>query len=51
MGISRTTCQYKKKVKDDSEVQDALSVLTTKHAAIGLAMLLPVVEQRICLEP
>ena len=35
IGISRTTCQYKAKVKDDSEVQDALSVLTTKHAAIG----------------
>ena len=35
MGISRTTCQYKAKPKDDQEVQDALTVLTTKHAAIG----------------
>ncbi len=35
MGISRTTCQYKAKLKDDHEVQDALTVLTTKHAAIG----------------
>jgi putative transposase len=35
MGISRTTCQYKAKPKDDHEVQDALTVLTTKHAAIG----------------
>lgn len=35
IGISRTTCQYKAKVKDDSEVQDALCVLTNKHAAIG----------------
>jgi putative transposase len=35
MGISRTTCQYKAKQKDDTELQDALSALTTKHVAIG----------------
>jgi putative transposase len=35
MGISRTTCQYKAKPKDDSEVQTVLTALTTKHAAIG----------------
>jgi putative transposase len=35
MGMSRTTCQYKAKVKDDKEVQDALTALTTKHVAIG----------------
>ena len=35
MGISRTTCQYKAKPKDDSELQDALTALTTKHVAIG----------------
>jgi putative transposase len=35
MGISRTTCQYKAKVKDDKQVQEALTALTTKHAAIG----------------
>jgi putative transposase len=35
VGISRTTCQYKKKIKDDSEVQAALTELTDKHAAIG----------------
>lgn len=35
MGISRTTCQYKAKLKDDSEVQRVLTALTTKHAAIG----------------
>lgn len=35
MGISRTTCQYKAKLKDDSEVQTVLTALTTKHAAIG----------------
>jgi len=33
IGISRTTCQYQK--KDDSELQDALTHLTTKHTAIG----------------
>src|SRR5688500_5021040 len=35
MGISRTTCQYKAKSKDDFELQSALSTLTDKHAAIG----------------
>jgi len=35
IGISRTTCQYQSKPKDDKEVQDALTGLTTKHAAIG----------------
>jgi putative transposase len=35
MGISRTTCQYKNKLKDDTELQDALVALTTKHVAIG----------------
>jgi len=35
MGMSRTTCQYKARVKDDKEIQEALIALTTKHAAIG----------------
>jgi putative transposase len=35
MGISRTTCQYQAKPKDDQEVQEALTTLTTKHASIG----------------
>lgn len=35
MGISRTTCQYKAKQKDDGELQTALTALTDKHAAIG----------------
>jgi putative transposase len=35
MGISRTTCQYKAKPKDDSELQSVLTTLTTKHATIG----------------
>jgi putative transposase len=35
MGISRTTCQYKSKLKDDRPLQDALTALTTKHVAIG----------------
>ena len=35
MGISRTTCQYQAKPKDDLEVQEALTALTTKHASIG----------------
>lgn len=35
MGISRTTCQYKAKQKDDGELQAALTALTDKHAAIG----------------
>jgi len=35
IGISRTSYQYQSKSKDDSEVQDALTALTIKHAAIG----------------
>lgn len=35
IGLSRTTYQYKRKAKDDSEVQEALTALTTKHPAIG----------------
>lgn len=35
MGISRTTCQYKAKPKDDNELQSVLTTLTTKHSAIG----------------
>jgi len=35
MGISRTSCQYRAKQKDDSAIQDELQRLTTKHAAIG----------------
>jgi len=35
MGISRTTCQYKAKPKDDSDLQNALTALTTKHVSIG----------------
>jgi len=35
MGISRTTYQYQAKPKDDQEVQEALTILTTKHASIG----------------
>lgn len=35
IGISRTTCQYQAKSKDDTELQTALTALTTKHAAIG----------------
>ena len=35
MGISRTTCQYQAKSKDDTELQTALTALTTRHAAIG----------------
>lgn len=35
MGISRTTCQYQAKPKDDLEIQEALTALTTKHASIG----------------
>lgn len=34
-GISRTTCQYQAKPKDDRELQQALTALTDKHAAIG----------------
>lgn len=33
--MSRTTCQYQRRPKDDQPVQDALTSLTTKHAAIG----------------
>lgn len=35
IGISRTTYQYKAKPKDDTELQDALTALTSKHVAIG----------------
>ena len=35
MGISRTTCQYIAKAKDDKDLQEALTTLTTKHASIG----------------
>jgi hypothetical protein len=31
IGISRTTYQYKRKPKDDQEVQQALTTLTQKH--------------------
>lgn len=33
--LSRTTYQYKRKAKDDGEVQEALTILTTRHPAIG----------------
>jgi len=33
--LSRTTYQYKRNPKDDSDVQEALTALTAKHAAIG----------------
>lgn len=35
IGISRTIFQYHAKLKDDTKAQDALTTLTTKHAAIG----------------
>ena len=35
IGLSRTTYQYKGKAKDDSDVQEALTALTTKHPSIG----------------
>ncbi len=35
VGISRTTYQYTRKAKDDGEVQEALTALTTRHPAIG----------------
>lgn len=35
MGISRTTYQYQAKSKDDTELQTALTALSTRHAAIG----------------
>ncbi len=34
-GMSRTTCQYQTKIKDDTAVQEALTALATKHTAIG----------------
>lgn len=33
--MSRTSYQYEKKPKDDRDVQEALTALTTKHPAIG----------------
>lgn len=35
IGLSRTTYQYKRKAKDDGEVQEALTILTTRHPAVG----------------
>ena len=35
VGISRSTCQYKAKSKDDTEVQSALTAMTSKHVNIG----------------
>jgi putative transposase len=35
IGMSRTSHQYNKKTRDDSKVQEALTVLTAKHPAIG----------------
>ena len=35
IGISRSTCQYKTKPKDDSESQQVLTALTDRYAAIG----------------
>lgn len=35
IGLSRTSYQYKAKLKDDEELQTALTTLTTKHVAIG----------------
>jgi len=35
IGISRTSYQYKSKLKDDAALQAALTDLTTKHVAIG----------------
>jgi putative transposase len=35
IGLSRTTYQHKRKAKDDGEVQEALTTLTTRHPAIG----------------
>ena len=34
-GMSRTSYQYNRKPKDDQDVQEALTMLITKHAAIG----------------
>jgi putative transposase len=35
IGMSRTSYQYEAKAKDDTELQDALNAMTTKHVAIG----------------
>jgi putative transposase len=35
IGLSRTTYQYTRKPKDDGDVQEALTTLTTKHPSIG----------------
>lgn len=35
IGISRTTYQYKRKVKDDDALHEALMALTTRHPSIG----------------
>jgi putative transposase len=35
MGLSRTTYQYKRKAKDDGDLQEALTALTIKHPSIG----------------
>lgn len=35
MGLSRTTYQYKSKTREDGEVQEALTTLTTRHPSIG----------------
>ena len=35
IGISRSTCQYKAQEKDDTEIQNALTTLTSKHVSIG----------------
>lgn len=35
MGLSRTTYQYKRKARDDGDVQEALTTLTTRHPSIG----------------
>lgn len=35
MGISRSTCQYKLRPKNDEPIENALTDLTDKHAAIG----------------
>lgn len=35
VGMSRSSHQYERKLKDDKDVQDVLNNLTTKHPAIG----------------
>lgn len=35
IGISRTTCQYQKRMKLDQPIQDALTTLVARHPAIG----------------